>query len=203
MLADLSSYQLACALPTSSGNFGLSGNYFGSAAFNQSAIGLAYGRSLGKVDIGAQFNYNQFKVEGYGNASTVNFEGGLILHVSDQFQTGIHFYNPTRASIGKNNEEKLPMVYSFGLGYDVSEKFFIGTEIEKIEDQPVNVNAGFQYAFEKKLFARVGISSATSSFYFGAGFLWNGLRIDVAASLHPSLGMTPGMLLVYNSPETK
>jgi len=201
MLADLSSYNLAFALPSSGGNFGLRANYFGGSSFNQSGLGLAYARSIGKVDVGAQFNYYQLKVEGYGNASAVNFEAGAIFHVSDQFQTGIHIYNPTRSSVGKTGEEKLPVVYSFGLGYDASEKFFIGAEIEKIEDQPVNVNAGLQYSFDKKLFAKAGISSATSTFYLGAGFLWNGLRIDVSASLHPSLGITPGVLLVYNSPE--
>ena len=203
MLADLNSYQFAFALPTPSGNFGFQANYFGSSTYNQSSLGLAYARNLGKIDVGAQFNYQQVRLTGYGNASAINFEGGAILHVTDQFQTGVHVYNPTRVRIGKNGEEKLPFVYSFGLGYDASPKLFIGSEIEKIENQPVNVNAGLQYSFDEKLFARIGIASSTSSFYFGAGFLWNGLRIDVAASLHPSLGMTPGLLLVYNSPDRK
>lgn len=203
MLADLSYYQLAFALPSSSGNFGFQANYSGSASYNQSTLGLAYARNLGKIDVGAQFNYQQFKVIEYGSASAVNFDVGAILHVNDQFQTGVHVYNPTRVSIGKSGEEKLPLIYSFGLGYDASDKFFIGTEIEKMEDQPVNVNAGLQYSFDEKLFARIGVCSATSSFYLGVGFLWSGFRIDVAASLHPSLGMTPGILLVYNSPGKK
>ncbi len=203
MLADLTSYQLAFALPTSNGNFGLQANYFGSTSYNESKLGLAYARNLGKIDIGAQFNYHQIKIAGYGNASAINFEAGAILHVSDQFQTGVHIYNPTRVSIGKNGEEKLPVIYSFGMGYDASDKFFIGTEIEKVEDQPINVNAGLQYSFDEKLFARAGIASATSSFYLGAGFLWNGFRIDVTASVHPSLGITPGLLLIYNSQDKK
>jgi len=203
MLADLNSYQLAVALPTSSGNFGLQANYLGSSSYNQSRLALAYARNLGKIDVGAQFNYHQLKIAGYGNASAINFDAGAILHVSDQFETGIHIYNPTRVSFGKNSEEKLPMIYSFGLGYDASEKFFIGTEIEKVEDQPVNVNAGLQYSFDEKIFARAGITSATSTFYLGAGFLWSGFRIDVTASLHPSLGISPGLLLIYNSPDKK
>jgi hypothetical protein len=203
MLADLNSYQFAFALPTLSGNFGLQANYFGASVFNQSRLGLAYARNLGKVDVGAQFNYHQIKIAGYGSASAVNFDVGTILHVSDQFQTGVHVYNPTRVSFGKNSEEKLPMIYSFGLGYDASEKFFIGTEIEKIEDQPVNVNAGLQYSFDERIFARAGVSSATSIFYLGAGFSLGGFRIDVTASLHQSLGVTPGLLLIYSGAEKK
>lgn len=199
MLAELTSYQLAFAFPSPSGNFGLQVNRSGNTLYNQSRLGLAYARALGKIDVGAQFNYHQIRVTGYGNASAVNFDAGAILHVNDQFQTGVHVYNPTRVSFGKNSEEKLPMIYSFGFGYDVSEKFFIGTEVEKEEDHPVNINAGLQYSFDEKLFARAGVSSATSIFYFGAGFLWNGFRIDATASLHPSLGITPGLLLIYSA----
>lgn len=200
MLKDLSSYGLALALPTTSGSFGLAANYFGGDGFNESSVGLAYGRGLGKIDIGAQFNYHQFKIDGYGTASTVSLEAGLLLHLTEQLQAGVQLFNPTGARIGKDQKERLPMVYSFGLGYDVSDKVFIGTEIEKVEDQLVSVTAGVQYAFERKLFARVGVATATSSFYFGAGFLWNGFRIDVNATLHPTLGTTPAMLIAYDSP---
>ena len=80
LLQELSLYQLAVALPTSSGNFGVSASYFGSAQNNESVIGLAYGRKLGeKVSIGAQFNYVSMQVAGYGNASTINFEAGSIV----------------------------------------------------------------------------------------------------------------------------
>ena len=203
MLKDLSAYGLAITLPTSSGNFGVTLKYFGTGGFNESRLGLAYGRSLGKLDVGAQFDYCQFKVEGYGAASTVSLESGILLHMTDQLQAGVHMFNPTQSRFGKTVEEKLPMVYSFGLGYDVSDKVFVGAEVEKSGDQPLGVNAGVQYAFEKKLFARAGVASGISSFYFGAGFLWSGLRIDVTASLHPTLGTTPAMLIVYNSPAKK
>ena len=203
MLKDLSSYNLAFSLPTTSGSFGISASYFGSAAFNESSIGLAYGRSLGKIDVGAQFNYCQFKIDGYGEASTVSMEAGVLLHLTDQLHAGVHIFNPTGATIGKVEEERLPMVYTFGLGYDLSDKVYIGTEVEKVEDQPLGVNTGLQYAFEKKLFARAGIATATSSFYLGAGFEWGGFRIDVTASVHPTLGTTPAMLIAYNSPSKK
>jgi len=181
MLDDLSSYQLAFALPTTSGNFGLNSRYSGSSSYNESQLGLAYSRKLDKIDVGVAFNYFAFQTAGYGKAGAVNFEASALLHVSDQFQTGVHVYNPARSGIGKSGEERLPFIYSFGLGYDASKKFFIGAEIEKVEDQPVAINAGLHYSFDEKLFARAGIASATSSFYMGLGFLLNGFRVDVAA----------------------
>lgn len=202
MLNDLALYQLALALPTTSGNFGIVAVYSGNSLFKESEIGLAYGRSLGKIDAGVQFNYYSARLSEYGNASAVNFEAGLLMHISEKFQSGIHIYNPVRRGFGKE-EEKLPMVYSAGFGYDVSQSLFIGCEIEKEEHQPVNVQAGFEYAFDKKLFLRMGMASSPSLFYFGLGFLWNSIRIDASVSLHQQLGITPGILLVYNTPSKK
>lgn len=203
LLADLGLYQLAFALPTTTGNFGLKADYFGGSSYNELQLGLAYGRSLGKIDVGAQFNYYMLRVAGYDKAPSINFEAGMMLHVTEQFQTGIHIYNPLGSFIGKSREEKLPTIYSAGFGYDASGKFFTGVEIQKEENKNVTVNAGLQYAFAEKIFARMGISSATSSFYLGAGFFWNGFRIDATASLHPYFGITPGIMLVYNSPIKK
>ena len=99
---------------------------------------------------------------------------------------------------GKNNQEKLSSVYTVGLGYDASEKFFISTEIQKEEDQPVNVNAGMQYKFLPQLLARVGMSTATSSGWIGIGLTWKSLRLDVTSSYHPQLGITPGLLILVS-----
>lgn len=203
LLSDMGLYNLAFALPTPTGNFGLKADYFGSSSYNESQIGVAYGRSLGKIDVGAQFNYYMLKLAEYGNASSINFEAGAIFHISDQFQTAVHIYNPLGSAVGKSGAEKLPSIYTAGFGYDASERFFIGAEIQKVEDRSVTVNAGLQYAFADKFFARTGVASATSVFYFGLGFLLNGFRIDATASLHPLLGITPGILLVYNSPAKK
>ena len=77
MLDELSLYQLAIAVPTNSGNFGVKAGYFGFSDYNESQMGLAYARKLGsKVDIGVQFNYNGIQVSGYGNSSAINFEIG-------------------------------------------------------------------------------------------------------------------------------
>lgn len=200
LLTALSSYNAAAAIPTSSGNFGLNAGYSGSADYNETRLGLAYARSLGsRVDIGVQFNYNGIRVAGYGSASTISFEAGSVIHLSDALHAGIHVNNPVGGKFGKEQQEKLPSVYTAGLGYEASEKFFISMEIVKEEDQPVTVNTGLQYTFLSILLARAGISSATSSAWVGIGILWKTLRVDVAASYHPRLGFTPGLLLIFTA----
>jgi len=172
---------------------------FGGTQYSETAAGLAYARKLGeRIDVGVQFNYYTISVNGYGGGSSINAEAGIMFHATEQFNVGLHIYNPTGSKIGKNEEERLPSIYSFGAGWDASDKLFIGAEVQKEENQPVNVNAGVQYNFDKTLFARAGIASVSSAFYLGAGVLIKNFRIDVTASVHPHLGVTPGLMLIYN-----
>ena len=198
-LNELNNYTAVFALPTSTGNFGLKTTYSGFSDYNETQLGLAYARKLGKkVDIGAQFNYNGIRIAGYGNATAIGFELGTVLHITDKLHAGVHVTNPAGGKFGKDQEEKLSSVYTIGLGYDASEKFFVSAEIEKEEDQPVNVNAGIQYKFLPQLLAVFGMSTATSSAWFGLGLNIKSFRVDVITSYHPQLGITPGLMLLFN-----
>jgi hypothetical protein len=198
MLNETSLYTAAVAVPTSLGNFGLSVKYFGFKNFNESQVGLAYGRSLGgKVDIGVQFNYYGYRVPTYNSDNTINFEIGAIVHLTEKLNAGIHVYSPVGGKFYKA-DEKLASAYTFGLGYDASERFFVSAELVKEEDFPVNLNAGVQYRFAKQFFARAGIASATSASYAGVGWSWSNFRLDISGSYHPQLGWSPGLLLIMN-----
>lgn len=198
LLTETSVYTAAIAFPFRLGNFGVSIKYLGFKNFNENQIGVAYGRSLGKkVDIGIQFNYYGYKVPAYNSASTVNFELGALVHLTDKLNAGFHVYNPVGGQFSKT-DEKLTAAYKVGLGYDASDKFFVSAEVVKEEDYPVNLNAGVQYQFAKQFFARAGIASATSISYAGVGLAWNNFRLDITGSYHPQLGLSPGLLLIMN-----
>jgi hypothetical protein len=199
MLDELALYQLAIAVPTNSGNFGIKAGYFGFSDYNESQMGLAYARKLGsKIDIGVQFNYNGIQVSGYGKSSAINFEIGTVFHLTDKLHAGVHAYNPAGGKYGKNSEEKLASVFTVGFGYEASDKFFISIEIEKEANQPVNINGGLQYKFLPQFMARAGIATNTSQVYAGVGLFLKTIRVDVVASYHPQLGATPGLMFVYN-----
>jgi hypothetical protein len=201
LLNELNSYECVAALPTRSGNFGIAANYSGFSSYNETKIGLAYARTLGKkADIGARFNYHGLAIAGYGNASAITFEAGAILHISDNLHAGLQVNNPVGGKFGKD-QEKLPFIYKAGLGYDASERFFISAEIEKEENKPVNVNAGFHYKLISLLHFRAGISSSTSQVWGGVGIKYHSFRLDITSSYHPQLGITPGLLIVFGNNE--
>ena len=57
VLNDLNNFGVGFAIPTNSGTFGISVNYFGFEDFNQSKIGLVYARKLmEKLSVGIQFD---------------------------------------------------------------------------------------------------------------------------------------------------
>ena len=196
LLAAINAFTMAVALPTKMGHFGLQLNYSGFKNFNENKIGLAYAKSLGsKVDVGIQFNYYSYRIPAYGSAAAINIEAGAIFHFSEKLHGGFHMYNPGGSKLGKSGEEKLSSAYTFGLGYDAGENFFISMQIIKDEDKPVNVVTGVQYHFAREFFARAGFSSATSTAFAGAGISWKNLRLHVTGSYHPQLGFSPGILL--------
>ena len=199
LLAETSSYAAALAIPTKLGNVGVSMNYVGFKNFNENKIGLAYARSLGKkVDIGVQFNYYGYNVPAYSNASAIFFEAGAIIHFTDDFNGGIHVYNPVGGKLNNVDKEKLASAYKMGFGYDASDNFFISADIVKEEDKPINVVAGLQYNFAKQFFARAGFMSESGTAFTGLGVAWKNFRLDVSGSYHPQLGFSPGIMLLTN-----
>jgi hypothetical protein len=204
MLKELSFYNAVLALPTHSGNFGLDARYFGFTDYSESQLGLAYARNLGdKIDLGLQFSYYTISIPGYGRASAINFGTGLIMRLTDKLNAGLQVQNPVGGKFGGNHREKLLSVFSAGFGYDASEKFFFSMEMEKEEDQPVNIIAGFQYKFVPYLLTRCGVSTAASSFHFGMGVLWNSVSLEAVTTVHQQLGITPGVKIIFTRNATK
>ncbi len=201
MLDQLNMYSLSSAFRTNSGTFGLSGSYFGFVESNQTQLSLSYGRKVAKtVDIGASFHYHTISQSGiYGSSSAITGSLGMLLHLSEKITAGVNVYNPFRAQWSKvADEERLPSRYTLGMGYDASDKFYLTAELEKEEGQEVNVNLAVHYQFIPQLFIRGGIASLTSSYFAGLGMQLSRFRFDIASSFHPQLGVSPGVVLLYN-----
>jgi hypothetical protein len=198
LLQELNAYTAVVGVAAASGSAGLQVSYAGFSEYNETGAGLVYARKLGtKADIGARFNYHAIRISSYGSASAISIGLGTVWHVTEKLHTGIHFDNPAGGKYGNERQEKLPSVYTFGIGYDASEKFYTSIEIEKEEKQPVNVIAGLQYKFIPQLLLRTGISSAASIAWAGVGLLLKSFRVDVMTSFHPRLGITPGLLVLF------
>jgi hypothetical protein len=199
LVSALNQYTAVVALPTRSGNFGLHADYFGYNNYNETQVGLGYARSLGsKVDIGAKFNYYNLRIPAYVSASAFYFEAGALLHLTDKLHAGVSIYNPVGGVLNKTADEKIAFVYRGGLGYEVSDQFFISAEIVKEENKNLGVNAAFQYQLIKQFFLRAGIQTQNTQPFAGVGIKFYQFRVDVATVYHPQLGISPAVMVVFN-----
>lgn len=201
LLPQFNLYSASVGIKTKHGGVAFHGSYFGFDLFHQMQVSFAYGISISpKVDVGVQFNYHSVQqANGYGSASSINGSIGAIFHLTEKVHLGINVYNPVSSELGnKGSLEKLPSQYTFGMGYDASDKVYVSAEMVKEENFPTSVNAGFQYRFQKQLFARLGIATATNNIYGGIGLAFDHYKIDIAASYHPQLGLSPAVLLVFD-----
>jgi hypothetical protein len=199
LLKELSNFSAAIVWPFKKSGAGLSARYFGGEQFNATQLGLGYGKQLHeKIDIGLQINYNSIRLLGYGNDATLNFEAGVLLHLTNKLHLGMHVYNPVGGRFGQLKNEQLAAVYTTGLGYDVSAAVVFCLEFIKQEDQPLTINAGMQYSFAHQLYARLGMASATGNTFAGLGIQWKLCRIDLTTSWQAQLGFTPAIMLLFN-----
>ncbi len=206
LLEALNQYTAVAGFKTASGNFGVQADYFGYSNYNETQLGLGYGRSLGsKVDVGVKFNYYNLRIPAYSSVSTFHFEAGVLMHLSDKLHAGFSVFNPVGGELNKETKEKIASVYRGGFGYEASDKFFITAEIIKEENKNVGVNAAFQYALIEQLLVRGGINTLNEQPFMGVGLKFGQLRLDFATNYHPQLGMSPAVMLLYHfsKPEEK
>lgn len=198
-LSDLNNVNATAALVTKAGGIGVQFNRFGFNEFNESQVGIGYGRALNdKVSVGAKINYYNQRIPTYGNAGTVNAEAGLLIKLTSRLTSGISVFNPAGGKFGVDNTEKLASVYKLGMGYDVSDKVLVVGEITKTENEPVNFIGMVHYQFEKKFYAKAGVSTAANNLFASAGVaLSKNFKLEVSASHHQTLGFTPGIVLVF------
>ncbi len=199
-LSQLANYEVHTVFTTNGGNFGIQANKFGDASFSETQFGLGYGRKLGKlVTIGGRVNYYTQQIATYGKSGTVNAEAGMLLQLTPKLTSGISVFNPVGGKFGINQTEQLDAIYKFGLGYDVSTKVAISSEIVKQQNAALNFIGAMQYQFEQKFYAKVGVSTAAANFFTSVGLsLNNQFRLEFSASHHQQLGFTPGLNILYN-----
>lgn len=197
MLSEIQSLSAAAALPTASGTFGISLNYYGFEDFNEQRIGLAYARKLySKMSIGAQFLFLNTRIPEYGNAGNFTFEVGLLMEIVPQLLAGFHVYSPIR--VETVDKENLPTLLSLGLSYKPSEKVNINAEVQKDIEFKLRVKSGIEYQAADSFLLRIGIGTEPTLISFGVGYhIQENIAIDLASSYHQVLGFTPSIGVSY------
>ena len=198
LLDDIDYVSGSVLVPTGTGTFGLNVSYFGFELYNEKKVGLAFGKAFGeKFSAGLQFDYIGLQIAEYGSRSAYTFEAGLLYKVSDQLYMAAHIYNPMRIQIEDFQEETLPTIMKFGLSYRPSEKVIFAVETEKDIDFLPRFKAGIDYNVLQNFYLRAGFNTQPATYSFGMGLRLKNLDIDIASNVHPVLGLTPQLSVIY------
>ncbi|MEM9886031.1 MAG: hypothetical protein AAF849_09070 [Bacteroidota bacterium] len=187
----------AFAYPSGFGTLGFSINSFGVENYQEQKIGLIYARQLLEgLSIGAQFDYFNVNIPLYGNRGAITFELGLQAQLLKKLSFGFHLYSPARIELV--SDAVLPSIYKAGIGYTPSDKVLLTAEVEKDIDYPTRFRGGLEYAFSAIFFFRAGFATQPTLVSLGMGLqLKSALVIDVAASYHQILGVSPSVGVAY------
>ncbi len=210
LVGELSYNSAGLILPTHMGAFGGNIQYYGYALYNESKMGLSFARKFGeKFAAGLQMDYFMRHIaEGYGNANAFTFEMGMQADLSENLVLGVHVFNPIEVKYSGADEEKIPAVVTLGVFYSITDQLIITAETEKnMLFKPV-FRGGLEYTLPHPVSFRVGFSSiparvgsegfsVANQFSFGFGYQWGNLQVDIAASMHQTLGWSPGLSLYY------
>ncbi|MEM1121815.1 MAG: hypothetical protein AAGJ18_15295 [Bacteroidota bacterium] len=194
-LDELKLAAVTVAKPTELGTFGMTLQYYGFDLYNEQKVGLNYSRKLfDNLAIGAQFDFLNTRISEYGNASALTFELGLQYRIIEKLWAGVHVFNPIRAELGQT---ALPALLQIGLNYEVSTALIISASIEKNAELATNYRIGLEYFLWQKVFFRTGINTEPSLLNFGLGYDVGQVQINVAASFHQVLGISPAIGLRF------
>ncbi|MBX7205229.1 MAG: hypothetical protein K1X81_07375 [Bacteroidia bacterium] len=197
-LSNLNFGAVAGAVKTKYGNFALNLNYFGYTGYSEQKLGFSYSRAFtDKFSVGFRMNYQFLSIKSYGSTGTPSIDGGIIYKVSKQFITGFHICNPTMQKLDKNSTEHLPTISKIGFQYLPSEKVSLVAEVQKQTDLNALVKVGLEYRIQAKLALRAGLSSNPFLNTFGIGYSYKSMQLDMAASVHPQLGISPHASLTF------
>jgi hypothetical protein len=200
MLPELGTQLICGTIPTAGGTFSPILSYFGSDAYNETRIGLAYGLALNTwLNAGIRLGYHRVDIEAtMHQASAVTGDLALIAKPSDGVAIGAFLINPTRTRYNDLSGNLLPGALQLGISYSDESRFCIATSVNWDDFHKVDWKLGSEYEFCKLLRIRAGIRLPERlSYSFGVGMTFGTLCFDLGFEQHPFLGLSSAMALSY------
>lgn len=196
-LSELQLVGLGAAVPVNNGGFGLTLQSFGYSTLRESRFALAYGRSFSPAfRAGVEFVGLNTSIENYDSRFAATFGIGFQVDLLKNLTVGFRGYSLLRVETAE--DEFLPQLFALGAGYRPSDKILIMVEVHQDIDYDARFRGGLEYLMTEDFDLRFGVASGPSEISFGAGyFATTNLRIEIAASYHETLGVTPGVGITY------
>jgi hypothetical protein len=153
---------------------------FGDDLYNEQILSAGFSNALGLASLGIRINFVQYAAEGFGKVHAVTLSFGGIARLTQKFSIGASITNVNQPKFSRHNDERLPTLLNLGVGFKMSEKLFVTSEIEKDLLYPINWKNGIEYRFNKKFAARTGFNLYPQSGHAGFEFSTTKMRLAYA-----------------------
>jgi hypothetical protein len=203
MLKELDLFELSVSGILGKGGWGISIQQSGDADYSEQGLELAYGKDLGRLEMGIRFGYSRNQAAGYPPAGFGSSGIGIRFHLTEKLITGWEIGLPVFGRAGKTNPEKGPEFFRMGLGYEWRADLFLAFQVEKTSGLPVNVIPSLEYRYGEQFFFSFGINSLGGALYFKSGWKKNRLCIQLYTIYEPVLGFSPGLVLLLERKNKK
>jgi hypothetical protein len=197
MLEELDNNELACTFHAGKGGMGVALAYSGDADYSEQSAELAYGKNLGRTEIGVRFGYLRDQAAGYPAIGFGSAGIAIRVHVSEKLITGWEMILPVFGKAGKTDAERGPQIFRMGFGYESGPDLFLSLQVEKMSGLELNLVPEIEYCYSNQFFFSFGMITISGSPFFKAGWKKNGLCIQLYTSYESVLGFSPGLMLLW------
>lgn len=198
-MKELSFYNTALAMPLKTGTLGLSYSRFGFENFNENKLGLMYARAFGShLKMGLKLDYLMFIFSNeYAKRRIATFELGIQSDITTNLCIGVYIFNPINVKLKTIYNERVPVVFRFGLSYKVTKDFLATSEVEYNSDKSIDWRFGLEYYTLKEFFIRVGVHSNPATASLGVGYTLRKVVIDISATMNQFTGISFQSNLIF------
>jgi hypothetical protein len=194
----LQTADVCAVVPTKYVHVGASVNYFGYAVFNQQRIAVDLAKKLSNTfSLGVQLNYVSTYIQDYGTTGSPVLGLGIYAQPLPKVSLGFVLFKPAQATYGKNTTDRIPTYARLGLVYTMTEKIRMVAEADQQLDQKLICRAGIYYKVHDNIHLALGASTNPTYITCGTAILVKKMKVDLAMSIHETLGITPHLGLVF------
>jgi hypothetical protein len=195
-LAELAGHGVALVWPTRLGSVGAGLRASGGDAYRESAVALAWSAARrSAVRFGARLRILSLSIARYGSWTGAAVDASVRVRLDPAWSFGGSAENLNGATPEKGRPPA--RVLSAGLLFEPAGGWRLSAETEQTEGRPPEWRFGAQASAGPACVFRAGCSRKPSRLAFGLGLRRGFLETDYACTIHPVLGLTHRMDVVF------
>lgn len=196
LLPQLTSVNTYCIFPLGTMRAGIQLGQSGQANYRRTELAFTGARILGKQALaGVRVGWRQDKFTGgYPGSGYWNAAAGVSWKISPVLWAGSWArWNGSGFYKGK----LIPSLVSLGLAWQPSAACLLQTTWYQERGQAPGIDLSIRYRPTARLETGIGLATAPGVWWWGAGITVRHMRFFVYTGLHPQLGLSPGIALLF------